>query len=459
MKRIGLLAGATALMSAGAIADFTDNFETDTSANYRSYIVSVPATAPIDGKTVFSFDHGGAWPWDDFTPYSGSAALNSHSGSAIPPSPGSSTTKALYTRVNEKVGETTSVDATSIIPNTRFLGDYTVEVDMWVEVTSSGTSTHLTTFGLEMGNDVGFSQGISGKGYVFGLVADGSASRDYRIYKKSLENTALAGWGPSAAPFQNNSNAYYAAAFPNPNPASFGNLGGILAIDWYSVRLKRAGTQISWEIRNNNVTENPTLAYTKMLEFSDTDYTNGYVMLGMFDPAASPRPTDQPLFSMFDNLKITGTNAPKITGKVNPLGWLGTPPTAVSIQCYDDAVAGNLIETLTSPLDAGGNYLINVLPSTRSIRVDYSHWLPKRIAVDASLGNASGKDFNLTNGDANKDNIVDFFDYLLVSDAYESEKGQPLYDANPDADLNGDTVIDFFDYLILSDSYEVEGDN
>ncbi len=64
----------------------------------------------------------------------------------------------------------------------------------------------------------------------------------------------------------------------------------------------------------------------------------------------------------------------------------------------------------------------------------------------------------LINGDINNDNFVDFFDYLILSDGYESEAGQPGYDANPYADLNGDGVIDFFDYLILNANYELQGD-
>ncbi|MBL8765424.1 MAG: hypothetical protein JNM07_14290 [Phycisphaerae bacterium] len=65
----------------------------------------------------------------------------------------------------------------------------------------------------------------------------------------------------------------------------------------------------------------------------------------------------------------------------------------------------------------------------------------------------------MVNGNVNGDNVVDFFDYLILSDAYESSTPDALYTANINADFTGDGTIDFFDYLILNANYEKEEDN
>ncbi|MBL8088430.1 MAG: hypothetical protein JNM85_10235 [Chthonomonas sp.] len=63
----------------------------------------------------------------------------------------------------------------------------------------------------------------------------------------------------------------------------------------------------------------------------------------------------------------------------------------------------------------------------------------------------------LRNGDANDDNVVDFFDYLMLSDGFESQLLDEPYTANLGADLTRDLQIDLFDYLIMSNRYEEEG--
>jgi hypothetical protein len=54
-------------------------------------------------------------------------------------------------------------------------------------------------------------------------------------------------------------------------------------------------------------------------------------------------------------------------------------------------------------------------------------------------------------GDINHDGIVDIFDAIMLSAAWNSMPGSPKW--NPDADFNNDNIVDIFDAIILAKDF------
>jgi hypothetical protein len=57
----------------------------------------------------------------------------------------------------------------------------------------------------------------------------------------------------------------------------------------------------------------------------------------------------------------------------------------------------------------------------------------------------------LVRGDINNDGIVDIFDAIMLSAAWNSVPSSPQW--NPNADLNNDNIVDIFDAIILSKDF------
>lgn len=64
--------------------------------------------------------------------------------------------------------------------------------------------------------------------------------------------------------------------------------------------------------------------------------------------------------------------------------------------------------------------------------------------------------FFLRNGDCDGDNVVSVFDYILLSDAFDSVPGDVLWQMR--ADLDGDRAVSIFDYILLSSRFDEFGD-
>ncbi|MBS1706017.1 MAG: hypothetical protein JST40_09095 [Armatimonadetes bacterium] len=63
---------------------------------------------------------------------------------------------------------------------------------------------------------------------------------------------------------------------------------------------------------------------------------------------------------------------------------------------------------------------------------------------------------SLTPGDIDGDNVTSVFDYLLLSEAFDTTVGDAKY--RPAADLDGDQTITVFDYLLFSTYFDLVGD-
>ncbi len=441
---------AAALIGASAMAQvvFQDDFETDSSANYlvkkRNATTALPSV-PVDSKVEFAFDYGVAWPYDGLT-YTGADP-----GRTIPPAPGQATTKGLYIRVNEDLAENRSVEAVQVIPKlARLQGDYKLSCYIWYEVTSGATSTQLGGLGIEHNGGPGFMQGDGGSGYFFQYTGDGSSTRDYRLYNGLLEQLAPSGgWVATGTGIHNNTNAHYSSYFTTA--AGF-PIAGAPGRQWVKVTMERTGGDVKVMMER---TDGASPGPLSILTYSDSAFTNGYPMVGMFDPAASPRPADHPLFILVDGLRVEGTLAPVLSGRVELTDYAGTYPRSVTLEPSD--INGNPLTTVTAGLDAEGNYSVPNNPDYASVRVKTRHFLGKRISVDGSQ-TVSDANFALVNGDVDGDNAVTIFDYIDLSAAFDLVVSDPSFTGNAFADLDGDDTVTIFDYIILSNNFDLSGD-
>lgn len=123
----------------------------------------------------------------------------------------------------------------------------------------------------------------------------------------------------------------------------------------------------------------------------------------------------------------------------------------------------SVLQSQTVTATAAGTFVATLDPSLVHANpgvhwwVKVDHWLADSvISASLPLTGVSGLSFTLRTGDCNGDNVVNLFDYFVLSNAYDSDLGDPAYLAG--ADLNDDNTVNFFDYLALSDFYEQAGE-
>ncbi|MBS1706715.1 MAG: hypothetical protein JST40_12645 [Armatimonadetes bacterium] len=129
-------------------------------------------------------------------------------------------------------------------------------------------------------------------------------------------------------------------------------------------------------------------------------------------------------------------------------------PRSVDIDLRDPSTH-NVISTFHDvPVADDGTYVLDVPSGTYELSMKVGTWLRRTVTNITSSG--VYKNFDLINGDVDDDNGVTVFDYLALSDAFDSSEGSPNW--NPRADLDLDGLVTVFDYLILSDSFDTYGD-
>ncbi|MBS1706716.1 MAG: hypothetical protein JST40_12650 [Armatimonadetes bacterium] len=115
----------------------------------------------------------------------------------------------------------------------------------------------------------------------------------------------------------------------------------------------------------------------------------------------------------------------------------------------------NVVQTFTNvPVDDDGAYSIDMPAGTYDMSIKVGTWLRKTLEDVPAF--AVYKNFDLINGDVDDDNSVSVFDYLELSNAFDTAEGDPNW--NPRADLDLDGIVSVFDYLILSDAFDTYGD-
>lgn len=101
-------------------------------------------------------------------------------------------------------------------------------------------------------------------------------------------------------------------------------------------------------------------------------------------------------------------------------------------------------------LDHSGKGSIKGLRAgTYTLSLDGSHWL-KRVFNNITVDGISGQIIELTNGDADGDNMVNLFDFVVLDSHFGSSYAM--------ADLDGDGLVNLFDYVIIDQNFGAQGD-
>ncbi len=122
-----------------------------------------------------------------------------------------------------------------------------------------------------------------------------------------------------------------------------------------------------------------------------------------------------------------------------------TVPAEVTLR---DSFGG--VETQSIALSSSGAWSASTsLTGPLTVQMKASHWLRASVSgVDISSGTAT-VNFSLVNGDADGDNAVTLFDYLVLDGAFGT--------ADAMADLDGDGAVTLFDYLIIDRTFGATG--
>ncbi|MBS1706115.1 MAG: hypothetical protein JST40_09590 [Armatimonadetes bacterium] len=149
-------------------------------------------------------------------------------------------------------------------------------------------------------------------------------------------------------------------------------------------------------------------------------------------------------------------NAPTttISGKINLSDFVGDSTGRIATLTLTPSGGGSP-ETHYSILDAAGNYTLTTpLTGSVSLSAKVGHWLSGIYTV-VQLGSSTTRDFTLENGDVDADDGVTVFDYLELSNAFDTNTGDGGY--SDSADLDGDGSVTVFDYLILNSKFDTFG--
>lgn len=105
-------------------------------------------------------------------------------------------------------------------------------------------------------------------------------------------------------------------------------------------------------------------------------------------------------------------------------------------------------------LQPDGSYESVATGGAVGVRAKAIHWLSSVTTCLPAL-NPANVDLTLRNGDCDNDNVVSIFDYIEISNAFDSVVGDALYSVG--ADLDGDGAVSIFDYIIMSEHFDQMG--
>ncbi|MFM7101189.1 MAG: hypothetical protein ACKO3N_08450 [Verrucomicrobiota bacterium] len=294
---------------------FSENFDTNTSANWSVYAGYEPAAGGADDDYVidWAFDYS-QQGFNLFTaPGAEPQALK------VPPSPnGGGTSRGLKISVNNSAGVTKAV---SLYPKGQnFSGDYVLKFDLFLNHASYGGSgagtTQYGTFGINhRGTNVNWARlsganvrtdfrnavgGATSDGLWFGITGDGGAARDLWVLQ-----------GNDGAPPTARSDAFIpnrdnnvADVYPDMDdgepylqgvfPATRFEAPGVPGKRWVQMEVAQYRNVITWKADGKVL-----VTYT-----NQTPWSAGTVMLGYLDPFAGVAAVPEENWGLFDSLRV-----------------------------------------------------------------------------------------------------------------------------------------------------------
>ena len=306
------VAGAIAPSLASAVIVYSENFETDQTANwtFNSSQAGDSAANNSNQEANYFFNYG--------------------TGAGIPSAPSGAGTRGLKLEANVPDG-TGTFAGFSTSPNgldLSNLGNYTVRYDMWQNFNGpfpagGSGSTQVTTSGIGTGGTTsqfpgGVSTATNLQGVLVGSTADGGSGQDYRAYTAvgaPLADTSGTYAAGAVAGSSNNSNPYYGAngfggdSAPAAQLALFpqqtgSTAAGVQGMRWHTHEITKTGSTVTWEIDNVLIA---TMNVSTKVD-GNGNFTNGNnIFFGQFDVNAtlSADPNARALlFGLVDNIVV-----------------------------------------------------------------------------------------------------------------------------------------------------------
>jgi len=305
-----------ASVSSGQAVLFSENFDTDPTANW----------------TVNS--------WIGGTTSSGGSAANAanfffdYSTVGIPAAPNSTggSTRGLKLQANiTGTGPTAGLPpGISVSPTGQsFTGDYSLRFDWWTNFIGNTTggigntgggsgSTQLSTFGIlssgTVANYVGSSDGV-----FYGATPDGASAADYRAYSVTAQSgyttgtTGVNGQNVYAAGSQQNTNVYYATPFPGGRTAPLiqqtsypltqtgTTVVGTPSFQWNDVLIEKNGPTITWTVNGTLLATTSTANFATPTRGTNILFGQADTSVGAGTPAATFQAVD---FTLIDNVRV-----------------------------------------------------------------------------------------------------------------------------------------------------------
>lgn len=288
---------------------FSDNFDTDTSANW-AVNYSATANATTGNAATFAFDY---------------------STVGIPAAPNSSgSTRGLKLEANFTGGVQSGL---SVSPLGLTLPDnYILRYDSWQNFNGPAPaggsgSTQVSGAGVGTAGTTAQWAAAAYDSIFFGATGDGGSSIDYRVYPKANTAAATSGYyaaGTSTSPdSRNNVDPYYGVFGGVTPPAAQTALfsqqtgataAGALGFKWHDVVITKNNNIITWDIDGTRIATVDATAIT---------LGGNNFLLNHFDinATSSTDPNVRSLlFGLFDNVRVTAVPEPGIIS----LAALGT---------------------------------------------------------------------------------------------------------------------------------------
>ena len=358
----------------------------------------VEIQTPLFGDD-FDSDSSGTWAIFSSTDDTAVTFAYDYRADGIPAAPNSDGS-TIGIKFEANIADPTGAEAVSISPvDANFTGDYQLNFDMWINANGpfpggGGGSTEFFTAGVGTTGDHLQWASDSADGAWFGVTGEGGSgnSGDFRAHIGGARQAAESGAyeAGTTGDSLNNTNAYYADAFPGQSPpaaqaAAFpGKQTGALAngavgFAWRQVTITKIGDSVTWAI------DGVTIATLDQSLGAFT--TKGNIFVGYYDAFSSVSDNQATSFGLVDNLivhdlgagdeppvlKITTTNVSENSvelhvslagGELSP-GQLSLQSTAALGAAFAD-VAGVSVEAeaggfkITAPAPGAGQQFYRV---------------------------------------------------------------------------------------------------
>jgi hypothetical protein len=269
---------------------FSDNFNTDSSANWNLFFADTNSPPVFDYTALFAFDY---------------------SGQGIPPAPhGNGDTLGLFLQVNKD--PTPTAAALNLYPiGQNFSGNFALKFDMFLDMISGSASTEYALFGINHSGTKtnwwrsgGVPAGWTFDGIFYAVETDAQSAPNFVNYSSPTTNN-----NPTALTAGVNSSAF-TAAFKSPPWAVAGSPAMNITSNtpvWADVELSKVNDRITLRINKTTI-----FSYT-----NTTPYTSGNIMLGYEDAFDSLGLAAN--YVIYDNVRVISLAGPVVTA-INRVG-------------------------------------------------------------------------------------------------------------------------------------------